>query len=403
MVALQDFLTCSPWDCGEVQRKVQEVFAEELVPTTSQWPLGTVGVVDESAFVKSGSESCGVKRQWCGRLGKKENCQVGVFLVGVTPAGSGLLDHQLYLPADWATDRRRRKKTRVPRDVTFQTKPQIAAQLIGRTLDAGHVRFDWITADEGYGRDGDFLDALEARQRRYVVEVPVTTTVRLKGPANPIAVGSDQKVRPLHLSADGVLSVQAVQQGLPTDAWHPFQLRDGTKGPLAFEFAFVRAWAVRHRKLGPPQWLIIRRSLAAVPEIKYYVSNADGTTPIEHLALVTGTRWRVEEFFEDGKGDFGMADYEARSWTSWHHHMTLVALAHLFITINRHELKERIPDLTLPMAMRLIQAALERPHLTEAEAIRLTDYHLARNRIATASHHKSWRHRHKRRKLKRLL
>ena len=135
VVALQEFLTCSPWDHLELQREVQAIFAEELVPTTSQWPLGTVGVVDESAFVKSGTQSCGVKRQWCGRLGKKENCQVGVFLVGVTPAGSALLDHQLYLPSEWASDQRRRRKTRVPREIQFQTKPEIAANLITRTSE----------------------------------------------------------------------------------------------------------------------------------------------------------------------------------------------------------------------------------------------------------------------------
>lgn len=403
VIALQEFLTSSPWDYVKLQRIVQSVFAEELVPTTSQWPLGIVGVVDESSFVKSGSESCGVKRQWCGRLGKKENCQVGVFLVGVTPAGSALLDHQLYLPNDWASDRRRRRKTRVPKEVTFQTKPEIAASLIGRTLDAQHVQFDWVTADEGYGRDGAFLDALEARNLRYVVEVPVNTTVKLCGPSHPISVGEDQGLRDLQLSKTDVMSVQAVASELPADAWHTYQLREGAKGPLVFEFAFVRVWAVRHRKLGPPQWVIIRRSLGAEPEMKYYVSNADGNTPTEQMALVTGTRWRVEEFLEDGKGDFGMADYEARAWTSWHHHMTLVSIAHLFITVNRHELKQEIPELTLPMAMRLIQAALERPRLTNEDAIRLTEYHLARNKTAHESHRKSWLRRHKGIRPKRLL
>jgi SRSO17 transposase len=403
VIALQEFLTSSPWDYVKLQRIVQSVFAEELVSTTSQWPLGIVGVVDESSFVKSGSESCGVKRQWCGRLGKKENCQVGVFLVGVTPAGSALLDHQLYLPNDWASDRRRRRKTRVPKEVTFQTKPEIAASLIGRTLDAQHVQFDWVTADEGYGRDGAFLDALEARNLRYVVEVPVNTTVKLCGPSHPISVGEDQGLRDLQLSKTDVMSVQALASELPADAWHTYQLREGAKGPLVFEFAFVRVWAVRHRKLGPPQWVIIRRSLGAKPEMKYYVSNADGNTPTEHMALVTGTRWRVEEFLEDGKGDFGMADYEARAWTSWHHHMTLVSIAHLFITVNRHELKQDIPELTLPMAMRLIQAALEQPRLTKEDAIRLTEYHLARNKTARESHRNSWLRRHKGIRPKRLL
>ena len=164
VVALQEFLTLSPWQARSVQDKIQEVFAEELVPSTAAWPLGTVGVVDESAFVKSGPESCGVSRQWCGRLGKRENCQVGVYLLGVTPAGTALLDHGLYLPQDWAGDQPRRGKTGVPAEVKFQTKPEIASQQIARTRTAGHVTFDWITADELYGRNGNFLERFGTRR-----------------------------------------------------------------------------------------------------------------------------------------------------------------------------------------------------------------------------------------------
>ena len=172
-LAWQRFLTCSPWEAEDVQQEIQAVFNEEFVPTASQSPIGTVGVIDGSAFVKHGKESVGVQRQWCGRLGKKENCQVGVFLLGVTPAGSALLDHQLYLPETWAADALRRKKTRVPAEIAFQTKPQIAAALLARSS----VHFDWITADEEFGRDGDFLDALERDNQRYLVEVPANTTV----------------------------------------------------------------------------------------------------------------------------------------------------------------------------------------------------------------------------------
>jgi hypothetical protein len=180
-------------------------------------------------------------------------------------------------------------------------------------------------------------------------------------------------------------------------------LREGAKGPLAFQFARVRVWAMRHKRPGPPVWLVIRRSLANDPEVKYYVSNADEGTPLETLALVTGTRWRVEEFFEDGKGDFGMSDYEARAWTSWHHHMTMVAMAHLFMTTTKHELQEEMPELTLPLALELMKATMSRPTLTEADALRLTEYHLHRNKVARASHHKSWKRKHKRIKLKTLL
>jgi SRSO17 transposase len=177
VLALQRFLTYSPWDAHRIHQEIQAVFAEELVPSTVEWPIGTVGVIDESGFVKQGTHSVGVQRQYCGRVGKKANCQVGVFLVGVTPAGSALLDQQLYLPETWASDAARRKETTVPDDITFQTKPQIGIELLRRTYSNRLLRFDWITADEFYGRNGVFLDELEAMQQRYVVEVPVNTTV----------------------------------------------------------------------------------------------------------------------------------------------------------------------------------------------------------------------------------
>ena len=139
VVALQGFLTQSPWEASDVFREIQAVFAEELVPTTAQWSLGTVGVIDESGFEKAGTESVGVARQYCGRLGKTENCQVGVFLVGVTPGGATALDAELFLTEEWAADRKRRKKTSVPKEIKFQTKPQIAAEMIRRTRAAGKV------------------------------------------------------------------------------------------------------------------------------------------------------------------------------------------------------------------------------------------------------------------------
>ncbi len=160
---------------------------------------------------------------------------------------------------------------------------------------------------------------------------------------------------------------------------------------------------MRHKKPGPPIWLVIRRSLAAKPEVEYYVSNADENTRLETMALVTGTRWRVEEFFEDGKGDFGMSDYEARAWTSWHDHMALVAMAHLFMTTTRQEPQEDMPELTLPLARELMMATMSRPTLTEADALRLAEYHLHRNRVARQSNRQSWKRKHKRIKPKPLL
>jgi SRSO17 transposase len=338
--ALQKFLTLSPWDSQAVGRQLQAVFAEELVPSTGTWSLGTVGVIDESSFAKKGTASVGVQRQWCGRLGKKENCQVGVFLVGVTPAGTALLDQQLYLPQSWCGDRRRRRQTRVPPDLRFQTKPQLAWRLWQRTCAAGHVAFDWLTFDEGYGRNGAFLTQLEAAGQRYVAEVPVTTSVWPTDPRQPQRPYAGVGPRPRQAPRSAGRSVQAVAAALPPRAWHTWQVREGAAGPLVFAFTRVRVWARRQKKPGPPLWLLVRRSLAAAPEFKYYLSNASEETTLETLALVSSCRYRVEEFFAEGKSYLGMADYEGRSWTTWHHHMTMVALAHLLVTQTRVRLKK---------------------------------------------------------------
>ena len=349
VLALQRFLTYSPWDWGDIHREIQAVFAEKLVPSSNEWPIGTVGVIDESGFVKQGTHSVGVQRQYCGRVGKKENCQVGVFLVGVTPAGTALLEQQLYLPETWANDAKRRRETAVPEDIAFQTKAQIGIELLQRTRRHGLVKFDWLTADEWYGQKGDFLDALESMQQRYIVEVPVNTTVWTVDPETQVPAhegrrGPTATLPPRDRVRQHVRSVRDLAQSLPATAWQVLQLRTGAKGPLAFAFVRVRVWAVRHRRPGPSCWLLLRRSLEPDGEVKYYISNASAEEPLETMALVTGTRYRVEEYFEEGKSYLGMAQYEARAWSSWHHHMSLVALAHLFVTLTRMRLKKKLPS-----------------------------------------------------------
>src|SRR5512138_1551197 len=343
--ALQKFINIAPWDHGDVQAEVQAVFADELVPTAAGSPVGVVGVIDESGFSKKGDHSAGVARQHNGRLGKEDNCQVGVFLVGVTPGGSALLDHQLFLPESWCEPTReakdRRAKAHIPEDVTFRTKPRIAAELVRAVAVLGQVELDWVVADEKYGRAGHFLDELEVLGQRYVVEVPVTTAVWTADPATCIPAYSGRGRVPTAPDRDAVRTVAALAAELPASAWQALQVREGAVGPLVFEFAAVRVWAMRHRKPGPPAWLLIRRSLGEKPEVKYYVSNADGETPLSTLALVACTRCQVEEFFEDGKSYLGMAQYETRSWVGWHHHMALVGLAHLFVTLARKRLQKK--------------------------------------------------------------
>jgi SRSO17 transposase len=343
--ALQKFINIAPWDHGDIQAEIHAVAADELVPTAVGSPIGTVGVVDESGFTKKGNHSAGVARQHNGRLGKEDNCQVGVFLVGVTPGGAALLEHGLYLPETWCEDtkacRDRRDKVHIPAAVPFETKPQIAARLIRQTAALGVVALDWITADEEYGRNGEFLDELETLEPRYVVEVPVTTTVWTEDPAACVPPYGGRGRTPTRPSRASVRSVVDVASALPAARWQVMQVRPGAKGPLAFEFAAVRVWAVRHGAAGPPIWLLVRRSLEETPEIKYYVSNADASAPLGVMAQVACTRHEVEAYFEDAKSYLGMTQYETRSWIGWHHHMSLVAMAHLFITLTRRDLKKK--------------------------------------------------------------
>jgi SRSO17 transposase len=404
VVALQGFITFSPWKVTDVFEEIQAVFAEELMPTAAQSSIGAVGVIDESGFVKAGKESVGVAQQWCGRLGKAANCQVGVFLTGITPGGTAILDAQLFLTEERAADKAHRRKTRVPKEVKFQTKPQIAAEMIRRTLAAGKAHLDWITADELYGANGDFLDALEAMGQRYVVEVRKNTIVWTVDPATlPGAHPGPKRRKKLgHYRYAETKSVEELAAELPSEAWQPLVLREGAKGPLVHEFAAARVWAMRHYKPGPPMWLLLRRTTEGT-DVKYYASNADEETPWQHMAWAGASRWRVEECLEDGKMHLGMADYEARSWDSWHHHMALVALAHLYVTLTKRDVKHEVPELTLDLALRILRSSFARSTLSEDEAVNIIDYHLDRNRIAHDSHRKSWLAKHKRLAKKLLL
>jgi SRSO17 transposase len=341
---LQKFINAAPWQYDDVQAEVQAVFDDELVPSAADSPAGVVGVVDESAFAKQGVHSAGVARQHNGRLGKEDNCQVGVFLVGVTPAGAALLDHRLYLPKPWCEDtpeaRARRAKAHIPEGVTFQSKARIAAELVRGAAVLGQTHLDWVVADEEYGKAGHFHEAMDELGQRYVVEVPVTTTVWTADPAGCVPAYGGRGQPPKRPAREGVKSVAAVAAGLPTEAWQALKVREGARGPLVFAFAAVRVWAMRDREPGPPVWLLIRRSLEATPEVKYYVSNGESETPLKVLALVACTRHRVEEYLGEAKTYLGMAQYETRSYVGWHHHMALVAVAHLFVTLTRLRLKK---------------------------------------------------------------
>src|SRR3954447_26161082 len=236
--ALQKFINIAPWDHADVQAEIQSAFADELVPTASGSPVGVVGVVDESGFSKKGDHSAGVARQHNGRLGKEDNCQVGVFLVGVTPGGSALLDHQLYLPESWCEGTEacaeRRERVHIPEDVGFWTKPQIAAGLIRRTVAPDIVRLDWVTADEAYGGNGGVLDELEGWEWRYVVEVAASTTVWTEDPSACVPPYRGRGRIPSRPSRESVLGVAGAAASLGPEAWQATRAREGGQGRARF-------------------------------------------------------------------------------------------------------------------------------------------------------------------------
>jgi SRSO17 transposase len=317
---MQQFLTDSTWDDTAILRRHWQEVALDLDDADGMF------IVDGSDFPKKGRQSVGVKRQYCGQLGKIANCQAGVFLAYTSPHGTTLLDRRLYLPQEWVDDpafAARRQKCHVPDDISFQTKNELALALLEDVVASQALHARWFLADEAFGRDTALLDAVDALGLWYLVEVPLDTPVWLDG-------------------ATQATTAQAQFSALPPSAWTRQLVGDGTKGPRIAEAHVQRAQAQRAGRASPAVWLILRVDPES-GEQKAFLSNAPETTTAPRLIAVTGRRWPVEECFEVGKQDLGMGDYEVRSWTGWHHHLTLVILAHFFLVRLHRGLKKKVP------------------------------------------------------------
>jgi SRSO17 transposase len=338
---VQHFVGAGAWEDDAVLAELRHHVAEELGDPEA------VLVLDNSGFPKKGTESCGVARQWCGRLGKVENCQVGVFLSYAAPGGHAPLDRRLFLTPDWAADRKRRRKTHVPPEVVFQEKWRIGLDLLDRS--GPDVPHGWVAGDDEFGRATEFRAQLRLRQERYVLDVPANTLVR------EVARRPDGK-RPAFERAE----VWAARQ--PASRWKTVTIRGGAKGPLK-----VRALKRRVQTkdddghVGPTETLTVLRSLGAEPQTWYTVSNAARRERLATLAKVHSERHRIEEVLQEGKGEVGLGHYEVRSWVGWHHHMTLALLALWFLALERRRLggKNTGPDAAAGAAD--LQRAAPRP------------------------------------------
>ena len=310
---IQSFVGAGKWDDEAVMAELRCHVGEKLADPNA------VLVVDSSAFPKKGIESCGVQRQWCGRLGKIDNCQVGVFLVYAGRNGHAALDRRLYLPREWAADPERRKKCHVPREVVFQEKWQIADQQLA--THGAQLPHGWIAGDDEFGRVTEFRKRLRERHERYVLDVPCNTLVR------------DLERRPRRrrrknpfLRADEWAARRRASQ------WQKFQVRDGEKGPLEVEALSVAVQTKEEGRVGSEERLVVIRT---VEKTTYHLTNAAAEVPLSELVRARAERHRIEEVFQEGNGEVGLDHYEVRSWVGWHHHMTLAMVAMWFLSLER--------------------------------------------------------------------
>jgi SRSO17 transposase len=324
---LQLFVGAGGWEDEPILAELRRHVAEELAD-----PEG-VFILDGSGFPKKGADSCGVARQWCGRLGKVDNCQVGYFLAYASRRGKALLDARLYLPRDWAAALVRRSRTHVPSTVAFQEGWRIALDL----LDAarGALPGGWVTGDDEFGRASALRAALRQRGMRYVLDVPSNTGVRDPLERRPATRPGGQPRLPLFERVDAWVARQ------PAGRWRTVRVRDGEKGPVALRVLLATVQAKDEDGcVGARERLVVFRGQGPKPETWYTLSNAREAKRWE-VARTHGARHRVEELLEEGKGEVGLGHYEVRSWVGWHHHMTLSLLALWFLQLERLRLGEK--------------------------------------------------------------
>jgi SRSO17 transposase len=312
---MQRVLSGAHWDADVVRDDLRAYVVEHLGDPAA------VLVIDETGFLKKGTKSVGVKRQYSGTAGRIENCQVGVFLTYASRHGRAFLDRELYLPEDWAEDRARREEAGVPTDVAFQTKPELAQQMLERALDAD-VPAAWVTGDEVYGGARRLRLWLEAAGQPFVLSIKRS---------EPLWVLTERG--PLERSASDIAAAVA------PEGWTRLSAGDGAKGPRLYDWARV---AIRPlREPGWEHWLLVRRSLSDPADLAYYVCFAPTGTPLKALVRVAGTRWAIESCIEEAKGEVGLDQYEVRKWDGWYRHITLALFAHAMLAVIRARAVEK--------------------------------------------------------------
>ena len=340
--ALQQFVNQSPWSTPEVRASLARKVEREFVPE-AYW------VIDEVSFPKQGKHSVGVARQYCGALGKTANCQVAVTLDLGTEEASTPLDWALYLPEKWVNDPVRRKKAGVPEEITFKTKPELALDLIDEVKGWG-LQVRPVLADSVYGDVFEFRQGLRSRGSDYVVQVSgdLMAWTEDPHPSEPLMKRGGKIPRKRFYSKDfpPAQSLCQIAKDLPSRSWKKVTWREGTKGPLSSRFARVIVWMANGLVQGktmevPSEELLIEWPEGDKEPWKYWLSSfPPQRTSFRGLVRRAKGRFRIEQDYEEMKGEVGLDHFEGRSWQGWHHHVTLVTLAYAFLTLEKMSYKK---------------------------------------------------------------
>lgn len=305
---VQRLLEEADWDEEAVRDELRTYVIEQLGD-----PAGIL-VVEETGFVKKGKKSAGVARQYSGTAGRRENSQVGVFLLYASSKGAAFIDRALYLPEEWTQDRVRCREAGIPDEVEFATKGELAQQMLARAFAAG-VPAEWVVGDTVYGYD-ELRLWLEAQQKNYVLAVSQTHQVWVQGRPQPV----------------GLLAAL-----LPEEAWVVLEAGEGSKGPRLYEWAWLQLPDEMEVASERARWLLIRRSLSDRSERAYYRVYGPATTTLAEVVRVTGSRWKIEEGYEQAKGQVGLDQYEVRTWRAWYRYVTLALLAYAALVVMQRQ------------------------------------------------------------------
>jgi SRSO17 transposase len=344
---MQRLLYRAPWDADAARDRLQQFVIETFGDEEG------IGVVDETSFVKKGTHSVGVARQYLGTAGKLENGQVATVLSYAAKGAQVFLDRRLYLPElEWARDRARRREAHVPQDVRFETKPEQARVMLLHAWEQG-VPMRWVTGDEVYGDSPRLRETIQAHGRFYVLAVSANTRVWTERPEveepQEQTGGRPRRARRLAQGAPTARMVSEVVASLPARAWKRIAVVEGEKGPIEYDWVRKPVVESRDQLPSPDVWLLARRSISDPKQIAYYLAYAPVRTSLETLIRIASTRYTVEQCIEEAKGETGLDDYEVRFWHSWYRHITLSMMAHAWLaSIRLQEQEKKAPE---PMSL----------------------------------------------------